>query len=365
MSEDDDSSREFEPTPHKLEEARKRGDLVRSSEITVAAAYGGFVLAALGLGAASLTHFGSRAMVFLDQADTLSSQLLGGGTAVAGGLIGGLLLPLAPWFALPAVLVLIALWAQRAVVVAPEKIMPKLSRINPIATAGQKFGRTGLFEFAKSFVKLVVIAVILSKFILRELPTILLTQQMTAPLATGQFLEMIVSFVLLLLLLAAVIGGIDYLWQRAEFLRRNRMTRKELTDEMKQSEGDPHIKAQRRQKAVEIATKQMIADVAKADVVIVNPTHYAVALKWERGSRRAPVCVAKGVDEIAARIREVAMQAGVPLHADPPTARALHASVEVGEEIRPEHYRAVAAAIRFAEKMRRRAGTRGKRHEPA
>jgi len=365
MSEEDDSSREFEPTPHKLEEARKRGDLVRSAEITVAAAYGGFVLAALGLGGFSLTHFGSRAMVLLDQADQLSVQLLGGGTALAGGIIGGLMITILPWFVLPAIFVLVALWAQRAVVVAPEKILPKLSRINPIANAGQKFGRTGLFEFLKSFVKLVVIAVILGKFILREFSTILLTQQLEAPQVTSQLMELIVEFVLLMLFLAIVIGGIDYLWQRAEFLRRNRMTRKELTDEMKQSEGDPHIKAQRRQKAVEIATKQMIADVAKADVVIVNPTHYAVALKWERGSRRAPVCVAKGVDEVAARIRAVAIEAGVPLHADPPTARALHASVEVGDEIHPEHYRAVAAAIRFAEKMRRRAGSRGKRHEPA
>jgi flagellar biosynthetic protein FlhB len=139
------------------------------------------------------------------------------------------------------------------------------------------------------------------------------------------------------------------------------MTRKELTDEMKQSEGDPHIKAQRRQKAIEIATKQMIADVAKADVVIVNPTHYAVALKWERGAKRAPLCVAKGVDEVAARIREVAAEAGVPIHSDPPTARALYAAVDIGQEIHPDHYRPVAAAIRFAEKMRRRSRERGAR----
>jgi flagellar biosynthetic protein FlhB len=102
----------------------------------------------------------------------------------------------------------------------------------------------------------------------------------------------------------------------------------------------------------------MLADVPKADVVIVNPTHYAVALRWDRESRRAPVCVAKGVDEVAARIREAAAMAGVPVRSDPPTARALHASVEIGREILPEHYAPVAAAIRFAEKMRRRARER-------
>jgi flagellar biosynthetic protein FlhB len=105
----------------------------------------------------------------------------------------------------------------------------------------------------------------------------------------------------------------------------------------------------------------MLADVPKADVVIVNPTHFAVALKWSRRKGAAPVCVAKGVDEVAARIRAAAAEAGVPIHRDPPTARALHATVNLGEEVRPEHYRAVAAAIRFAERMRSRARAAGRR----
>ena len=126
-------------------------------------------------------------------------------------------------------------------------------------------------------------------------------------------------------------------------------------DENKQSDGDPHAKSQRRQRGQEIALNQMLLDVGKADVILVNPTHYAVALKWQRGDRSAPICVAKGVDEIAARIREAAAVAGVPVHSDPPTARAVHASVKVGHPIRPEHYAAVAAAIRFAEAMRKRA----------
>ena len=104
---------------------------------------------------------------------------------------------------------------------------------------------------------------------------------------------------------------------------------------------------------------RMMADVPTADVVVVNPTHYAVALKWNRTPGAAPVCVAKGVDEVAASIREAANLAGVPLHHDPPTARALHATTDLGQEISEEHYRAVAAAIRFAEQMRKRAKGRG------
>lgn len=103
---------------------------------------------------------------------------------------------------------------------------------------------------------------------------------------------------------------------------------------------------------------RMLADVPKADVVVVNPTHYAVALQWNRRAGRAPVCLAKGTDEIAARIREAAAAAGVPIHSDPPTARALHAVIDIGREIRPEHYAPVAAAIRYAERMRKRARDR-------
>jgi flagellar biosynthesis protein FlhB len=107
--------------------------------------------------------------------------------------------------------------------------------------------------------------------------------------------------------------------------------------------------------AQEVATNRMLTDVASANVVVVNPTHYAVALKWDRTKDGAPICVAKGVDEVARKIRERAAEHGVPIHSDPPTARAIHAAVEIGQEIQVEHYRAVAAAIRFAELMRRKA----------
>ena len=165
-------------------------------------------------------------------------------------------------------------------------------------------------------------------------------------------------FLILFLAVSVAFGLADYLWQKLEFARRHRMTRKELTDEMKESEGDPHFKADRRRRAQEIATNRMLADVPKADVVIVNPTHYAVALAWARGKDAAPRCVAKGVDEIAARIRERAQENGVPVRRDPPTARALFATVEIGREIRPEHYAAVAAAIRFSDAMRKKARRR-------
>jgi flagellar biosynthetic protein FlhB len=165
----------------------------------------------------------------------------------------------------------------------------------------------------------------------------------------------------LVVLVMVVVGGLDQLWQIFDHRQRQRMTHQEMREEHKDSEGDPHIRQQRRQRAIAAATAQMVAAVPKSAVVIVNPTHYAVALRWSPGDKGAPVCVAKGVDEVAARIREAAIEAGVPIHSDPPTARALHATTRIGDEISSSHYAAVAAAIRFAEAMRVKSRARGTR----
>lgn len=358
MSPDDDSEKEHEPTQKRLEEARKRGEVVRSAEVALAAAYGGLLLAALGTGGAAVRGFGDAGMALLDRADELSGVLLLSGPSAAGKVIAALLAPVLPFLLVPALAVLASLLGQRAIVFAPDRIAPRLSRIDPIANARQRFGLDGLFEFAKSAVKLCLVSVLLGWFLVHQLPRTLLAQGRDAGLVAAELGRMIVAFLLLVLALSAAVGALDYLWQRQQHLRRNRMSRQELMEEMKDAEGDPHIKGQRRRRAEAIATNRMLADVPKADVVIVNPTHYAVALRWNRGSRRAPICVAKGVDEVAARIREAAATSGVPIRSDPPTARAIHASVRIGQEILPEHYAPVAAAIRFAEAMRRQARAR-------
>jgi flagellar biosynthetic protein FlhB len=359
MTEDDDSGEKiFEPTEQKLERARHEGEVVRSTDLAVAATYGGMVLAGAAVGAGALQRAGQQGAVLLDQADGLSEILLGGGQAGAGRVFVTLTIAVAPWFAIPSLAVLLVILAQRALIFSPNKLLPNLSRISIVANAGNKFGRDGLFEFAKSFAKLTVISVILWLFVLGRIDDLLGAVYLPPAMASALMMRLMLDFMVIVLALAVLIGGIDYLWQFHQHRRKNRMSRKEMTDEIKNSEGDPHIKQQRRQRGQEIATNRMLDDVPKADVVIVNPTHYAVALKWRRGDRGAPVCLAKGVDEIAARIRERAAGAGVPLHADPPTARALFATVEIGREITPEHYRAVAAAIRFSEAMRARARER-------
>jgi len=148
-----------------------------------------------------------------------------------------------------------------------------------------------------------------------------------------------------------VIAGLDYFMQRLRFMRRNRMSKQEIKEEYRQNEGDPAIKAKVRQIRQERSRKRMMAAVPEATVVIMNPTHFAVALKYESGKMAAPVCVAKGVDALALRIRAVAEEHDVPVIENPPLARALHASIEIDEAVPPEHYKAVAQIIGYVMRL--------------
>lgn len=358
MAEQDESAEKtFDPTPRKLEEARKKGEIVRSSDLNTAVTYGGMLLGCGLFGPAILDRFGASMQTMLAQADTLAPLVLSpGGAATASSPMGEGLLLLTSLIAAPAVLLVLSLIAQKAILFTPSRLQPKLSRISPIQTAKNKFGMNGLFEFAKSSTKLAIYTTLLAFFLIGRSDEILGALQGTG----GQILSAIGrqarDFLIFVFIIALIIGGIDYIWQYYEHIRKNRMTRKEMTDEAKENDGDPHLKQERRQRGYDIATNRMLADVPEAAVVITNPTHFAVALKWDRDLDQVPICVAKGQDVVAARIREAAQEAGVPIFRDPPTARTLHQVIDIGGPIERDHFRAVAAAIRFADAMRERAG---------
>lgn len=360
MSEETDSSdKPHEATPEKLRKAREKGQIAKSNDLITAGAYFGFWLSVSMLGARALTGTANMLQVFFDQADSLSAQLTApGGASLVLTIMTKTGLWIAPLFLLPMVMAILAVLAQNALVFTPSNLAPKLSRVNPIGNAKQKFGRSGLFEFSKSAVKLCIYALILTAFLRSNTNLILETVLLDPPIIVARMLSLSVRLIGIVLIVAIGIGAVDFLWQKAEFARRNRMSLKDLRDEAKEAEGDPEFKGKRRQKGQEIALNKMLSDVPRADVVIVNPTHYAVALGWDRGNGGAPTCLAKGVDDTAAAIRSAATKANVPIHSDPPTARALHASIEIGDHIAPEHYVAVAAAIRFADDMRRKARAR-------
>jgi len=358
----DDAEKSFDATQQKLEKARKKGDIPKSADLAVAASYLGLLLAFLIFGSGALQNMAGALTIFLAAPDRLHGQILGGGgLKLSGGILLNALTPLAVIFLVPAAFVLASLLAQRGFVVAPEKLQPKLNRISPINGFKNKFGPSGLVEFAKTFVKMVAVSTIVSVYMKGKVEMVIGLSRASPVAFIDALMRTFLDLLIAITVFSILIGLVDLLWQRFNFGRKQRMSLQEMRDENKESEGDPHTKSQRRQKGRDIATNRMLQDVPKADVIVVNPTHFAVALKWSRKPGSAPVCVAKGKAEVAARIRELASLAGVPIHSDPPTTRAIFASVEIGQEIQPEHYQAIAAALRFAEIMRRKARERNGR----
>lgn len=361
MAEQSDSGeKSFEPTAQKLADARRKGDVPRSMNASAAAGFIGIFIAFSVAGQSGLQDIGTVLASFIAMSDTLTGQVLApGGSDYFQRIANEALSNLATIFLLPFGAALAALVAQQAFVMSTEKLAPKASRLNPLANAQQKFGITGLVQFAQNLIKMAAVTITFSYYLVKRQDELVGIVRGEPGAAVGLLGEMMMALFAIACVIFGAIGLIDVLWQRFDHARKLRMTHEEIREEHKRTEGDPQLKQQRRQKAEALATNRMLQDVASADVIIVNPTHYAVALKWSRAPGSAPVCVAKGVDEIAARIRELASEAGVPIQRDAPTARALHDSVEIGDEIDPEHYRAVAAAIRFAERIRQRMRARG------
>lgn len=356
----DDTDKSFEPTPQKLQEARRKGDVPKSQDLNATAAYLGLFLVFLLTASTTMMDAATALMVFLDQPEELIQVFENGRASAGAGQVISQVLPfLLVLFGIPVAAVLLSAIAQQSVTFAPEKILPKLNRINPIDVAKQKFGPTGIFEFAKSALKLTVFSICLAIFIYYDLEKIASSAQLEVGISLDYLGDISLRFLSVVIVVSLVIGAGDFLFQLFDHRRKLRMSHKEIRDEVKQNEGDPHTKQQRQQRARDIALDQSLSDVETADVVITNPTHYAIALHWDRTPGSAPKCVAKGVDETARAIRERAMEHGVPIHEDPPTARALHATTNVGEEIPPDLYQAVATAVRFAEAIRQKVRKRG------
>ena len=347
---DDKDDKQFEPTEQKLQKAREKGDVPRSTELTTAAMYLGAWLAfamIAGLAVRQWLGMASRAM-------GAEGWPVGGVFRLGQMLAQHAALAFVILACLPVMAIVASLFIQRGWAFSVQKLAFDVNRVNPVKNAAQKFGASGLMTFAISVGKAVLVC-LGGWFLFAALLDEIGASAMAGEAWIWALGDMLGRVLLLGLAVSVLFTAPDLGWKWFDHRRKNRMSRKDMQDELKDSEGDPHMKAARRQRAVDLAMKQMLAEVAQADVVIVNPTHYAVALRWQRGSGRAPVCVAKGTDEIAARIREKARENDVPIWSDPPCARAIHASVRIGDEVRREHFAAVAAAIRFAEKMRAKA----------
>ena len=342
----DDSQRTEEPTQRRLDEAHKKGDVVKSGEVASFILLSGGALAILIAGGAAMKSFLAHFLVFLQRPEEMILDSSGAQELLTYSTFG-LFAVIGPALAL----MMLAAFAGHAVQHRPgfstERIKPDLSKLSLTKGLKRLFGLDGVINLIKGVFKIGAVAV--AAFIVLWPERTRLPNAMTMDIGAVMTLLVVVLLKLIFaaLIVIGVIAALDFVYQRQRFMSRQRMSRQELKDEMKQSEGDPQIKGRIRQIRLERSRRRMMAAVPEATVVIVNPTHYAVALKYESGKMAAPVCVAKGVDLVALRIREVAKEHDVPIVENPPLARALYASVELEGEVPPEHYKAVAGVIGY------------------
>jgi flagellar biosynthesis protein FlhB len=359
MAEQNDDDKTEEPTPRKLEQAREKGDIVYSAEVGAALSLVAATSIVAFMSGPIVADMGRSFIGFLAMPDQYAAEPRA--LIAIGGSVGLKLLGI---FALAALALggagIAARYVQDQPTFTGERINPKLDKLNPVDGFKRVFGKQAASSFVKSLVKLAVVGAVMVWVLWPEdgeLENIALLD----PAALLTFIkDHVVSMLLALASAAALIAAVDYVFTRQSYMKRMRMSRREIKDEMRQSDGDPMVKAKLRQIRVERSRQRMMANMPKASVVITNPTHYAVALRYEPGEIGAPMCLAKGVDAVAARIRAAAEEHDIPIVEDPPLARALFATVEVDEPIPREHYEAVAKVIGFVMRLARRKGARGR-----
>ncbi len=351
----DEASKTEEPTQKRIQKAEEEGQFAQSREIQTWASLAG-ILVVIGV---IMPWVGPDLMVRLSSYISESHRIPVAGwelrevmIGVIGDFLGAVWMPLVLFM----VLGVIATVGQIGFHVTLKTLQPKLDQLNPIAGFQKTFGSVSqLVELAKSIAKLLVIAV---AAVLVLWPVMDRIQEFTGTNIRHMLQVMYERAVLLLiivLIIMLIVAVIDYMYQSYNYTKKLRMTKQEVKDEHKQAEGDPVVKGRLRQLRIEKARQRIMAAVPKADVVVTNPTHYAVALAYEAGSAAAPVVVAKGIDQIALNIRRVAEEHDVPIIENPPLARALHDACEIDQEIPPDHYRAVAEIISYVYRLRGRA----------
>ena len=343
-----------DPSQKKLEDAHKKGDVAKSQEVvTWFMLLGSAVIFAM-MGPGAATALAESLKVIIMNADRFELGGAGFGAFfnnLALAMIGTVLLPLV---VLSSCAILANLIQHRPLLSA-EPITPRLSKISPLAGAKRLFSLESLVNFGKGLFKIGVVGAVVIMVVWPERDR--LDTMMTADpqIILADFQEIGIKIFIAVLAIVTVIAFADYMYVRQKWWKKLMMTVQETRDEYKQMEGDPHIKGKLRQLRQERSRRRMMAAVPDATVVITNPTHFAVALKYDK-AMRAPKCVAKGADAVAFRIRELAKDHDVPIVENPPLARALFASVEVDATIPNEHFKAVAEVIGFVMRLKQGAG---------
>jgi flagellar biosynthetic protein FlhB len=349
--EKDQEDRTEEPTQRKLEEAIKGGDVARSIEIGTFFVLCGFTLAMIVAGGPALRNAALSLRAFLMNAHQVSPDASGFTHVTTKGVMTGFAAMAGPLgFILAAAL--IGALIQHKPLWTTKPLAPKLSRISPMGGFKRLFGKEGWINFAKGLAKIVMVGTVVSVVLWGERDRLDGFARMDVSVLLPAMSGLVAKLMIGVLSIHGVIALGDFAWQKFSWRRRQRMTLQEIKDEHKETDGNPEIKAKIGEIRTKRARQRMMAQVPNATVIVTNPTHFAVALKYETGMA-APVCLAKGVDALALKIREVAGEHDVPIVENPPLARALHASVQIDDPIPTEHYQAVAEVIGYVMRLKR------------
>ena len=351
MAEEDDASKTEEPTAKKLADARRKGSVAQSQEIKSWA---------ILLGASGLLIFFAPILAnnlrvavrpFVEKPHAIDFNF-GELQKIFSEISLEVLIILAPLMGLMVLLAIAANIGQFGFTLSSEKIKPDFGKINLIKGTKRVLSTRSVVEFVKGIFKLSLVSIVAFGLSIAFLNDLQLIPQMDFLFSLDRIYQISIVMVSGTVGVMTVLAFFDYLYQRQTFMKQMRMTRQEVKDETKQSDGDPQIKARIRQIRMERARERMMQAVKDADVVITNPTHFAVALKYDLGEMDAPVCIAKGVDFLAFAIRREAEEHEVPVVENPPLARALYDTVELDEEIPTEHFKAVAEVIGYIMRQR-------------
>lgn len=351
--EQDDSQKTEEPTRKRIDDAFERGQVVSSRETNSFFMLFTFTLVMSALAPGSFRQVQGVLSMFIERPETIGTDkesilILMHDMFIKMGSI--ILVPFAAFVAA----VFAATLIQNRFVFSVEPIVPKFEKISIMRGIERLFSARSLTEFAKSLLKIVLVGVVAYMAVkpyfshIKQLPDVSIAGTIAYLSTTSH--RMLVGICIVMFFIAIA----DYLYQRFEFYRSMRMSKQEVRDEYKQQEGDPQVKNRLRQIRMERARKRMIAAVPTADVVVTNPTHYSVALKYDPAEMRAPKVVAKGVDLVALRIREVAKEHDIPLFENVALAQTLYATVDIDREIPAEHYKAVAEVITYVYRLKGR-----------
>ncbi|MES0810958.1 flagellar biosynthesis protein FlhB [Roseibium sp. SCPC15] len=354
----DDSEKTEDPTQKRLKEAHDKGDVPKSQEVSTWFTLAGATLMIAIFAPGTAASLGDLMKGYIEHAhqipvDGYALRALWRDTGQSVALIVGVPLIVLVIMAVAGNLV------QHQPLLTAETIKPKLSKVSPASGFKRLFSSESLVNFAKGMAKISIVGAIMVAVMWphRDEADIMIFAEVGVILPEARVL--ILQLLAAILAVMTVVAGADFVYQRHKWFNKQKMSLREVKEEYKQTEGDPQVKGKIRQLRMERSRKRMMSAVPQATVVVTNPTHYAVALKYEQGMG-APLCLAKGTDAVALKIREIAKENEVPVVENPPLARALFATVEIDQEVPEEHYKAVAEVIGFVFRMRKRAAWRAK-----